>query len=140
MSQAALLATIAANPADAAPYLAYADWLNENNFLKEEEAYRQKAAAMAKIPPELVGYDWHETFHFAGEEGSCSSGGSVPEWVKPGEEDADVSLAPFGRADVKHIIALQEGENDGQDWICVGQLFDGRFFVVRAWCDYTGWG
>lgn len=50
------------------------------------------------------------------------------------------STESFGREDVVHIYALAEGENDGEDWVGVFQLNDGRFASVSARCDYTGWG
>src|SRR5690349_17457547 len=54
-----------------------------------------------------------------------------------------------GNADlscVTRVIAADEGENDGRDWIAVVEL-DGtgwseerqKFCVMRAGCDYTGW-
>ena len=35
--------------------------------------------------------------------------------------------------------ALDEGANDGDDWICLGRLKTGRWFFLSAGCDYTGW-
>ena len=52
---------------------------------------------------------------------------------------SDISLAPFGREDVKHIVAKDEGENEGPCWIICGRLNDGRWFYIEAGCDYTGW-
>lgn len=51
-----------------------------------------------------------------------------------------------GLSCVTRVIAADEGENDGADWIAVVEL-DGtgwsegrkRFCVMRAGCDYTGW-
>lgn len=45
----------------------------------------------------------------------------------------------FSLDDVKNIIALDEGENDGESWVIVVELNDGKFGYVDAWCDYTGW-
>lgn len=43
------------------------------------------------------------------------------------------------REDVASIIAMEEGENDGANWIMIGKLKDGRYFWLSAGCDYTGW-
>lgn len=45
----------------------------------------------------------------------------------------------FGIDDVAEIRNAAEGENDGDDWIIWGRLKDGRWFYLRAGCDYTGW-
>jgi len=50
------------------------------------------------------------------------------------------SKAPFYREDVERIILIAEGANDGDPWVGAFKLDDGRYGVVRAWCDYTGWG
>lgn len=42
-------------------------------------------------------------------------------------------------ANVRAVIAMDEGQNDGPDWICLGEWADGRFFKMFAGCDYTGW-
>jgi hypothetical protein len=42
-------------------------------------------------------------------------------------------------ANVAEVYAASEGENDGAIWICVCRMDDGRFAVMRAGCDYTGW-
>ena len=47
---------------------------------------------------------------------------------------------PFGRSDVAFVAAVAEGQNDGPNWVCVGKLLRGEWFVVAAGCDYTGWG
>ena len=47
--------------------------------------------------------------------------------------------ASFEFDDVASIIATDEGENDGRNWLAVGTLKDGQFFVLSAGCDYTGW-
>lgn len=52
----------------------------------------------------------------------------------------DGSAAPFGVGDVEEVIATSEGQNDGESWVGVFRLSDGRFAFVSAWCDYTGWG
>lgn len=49
------------------------------------------------------------------------------------------SVAPFNRRDIRHIIGISDGENDGADWIAVFLLWDGRYVFVSAGCDRTGW-
>ena len=53
--------------------------------------------------------------------------------------DNAFGYAPFSREDVAEIIAYEEGQNDGDSWVGVFKLKDGRFGYVDAWCDYTGW-
>lgn len=72
-------------------------------------------------------YDWKEAFAFA-------SG----EWVTGSGKDT-LPAEPFTREDVVEIIAKDEGENDGPDWIMLGKLRNGRYFFLSAGCDYTGW-
>lgn len=82
---------------------------------------------------ELDTYDWAEVFG-EGSGGNCTS--IIPEIQPPG---SDISNATFSREDVDFLIGQIEGENDGPSWICYGLLKDGRYFVARGWCDYTGW-
>jgi hypothetical protein len=49
------------------------------------------------------------------------------------------TYADFAIDDVATILAESEGENDGDSWLAVGILKDGRYFLLTAWCDYTGW-
>lgn len=81
----------------------------------------------------LAGYDWHEAFACAGEEGGNNT---ADVRTLPGQ---NAEATPFARVDVEHIEKLEEGDNDGPDWICLGRLKDGRWFFLRAGCDYTGW-
>ena len=74
---------------------------------------------------EIEGNDWQETWKY--------NDPSIPFTCKP------VSTAKFDREDVESIFAIAEGKNDGPDWVCAGQLIDGRWFIIRAGCDYTGW-
>lgn len=46
----------------------------------------------------------------------------------------------FTLDDVEETLADREGENDGNSWVALVKLLDGRFGVVDAGCDYTGWG
>lgn len=41
--------------------------------------------------------------------------------------------------DVVEILAMNEGENDGANWLMVVKLNDGRYSFLSAGCDYTGW-
>jgi len=72
-------------------------------------------------------YDWQEVF---------KTEYATPEAI-PGVV-CDTSL--FTLQDVERIIGSVNGENDGPSWVAVGQLNDGRYFAIRAGCDYTGWG
>ena len=49
------------------------------------------------------------------------------------------SYAPFNLDDVAEVLHYEEGENDGDSWVGVFKLKDGRYGYVDAWCDYTGW-
>jgi hypothetical protein len=83
----------------------------------------------------LDDYDWREAFAYSGVPGSCSDEAYPPERAR----DSDgVSVAPFGAADVLKAIAV-DGENDGDRWLGVFELRDGRFGCLRAGCDFTGW-
>ena len=76
---------------------------------------------------ELDYYDWEEVFKYASPE-------------KADAERSNVDLSPFDRERVSRILGLSWGFNDGDDWICLGQLSDGRYFFIAAGCGYTGWG
>ena len=71
-------------------------------------------------------YDWREAFKYAAE-------------CEPTEGYVG-SLAGFTFDDVAEVIARDDGENDGPNWIAVFRLRDGRFAFLSAGCDYTGWG
>lgn len=61
----------------------------------------------------LDSYDWQETFKY------CTHG---------------------TMQDVKRVIAYDNGCNDGPDWLGLFEMKSGKFVVLRAGCDYTGWG
>ena len=82
---------------------------------------------------ELEGYDWEEVF------GEGSGGNCTPIHPNKPPFDKTTSTATFSRADVAEIKGQVEGENDGPDWVVWGRLSDGRWFVARGGCDYTGW-
>lgn len=81
---------------------------------------------------QLDDYNWAEVFG-EGTGGNCSV---IMPHIPP---TSDVSPATFSREDVVEICGQEEGENDGPDWIVYGKLSDGRYFVARGGCDYTGW-
>lgn len=72
-------------------------------------------------------YDWQQAFDVS----------ASPEAVFRSPTAVDTTA--FGREDVSEILAIDEGENDGDNWVAVFKLVDGRFAAIGAWCDYTGW-
>jgi hypothetical protein len=81
----------------------------------------------------LDSYNWEEVF------GEGSGGNCTPIVPNRSPTDRTTPIDTFKRNDVLLICGQQEGENDGRDWIVWGKLKDGRWFVARAGCDYTGW-
>jgi hypothetical protein len=64
-----------------------------------------------------------------------------PDGFKPTPtEGFQGSTTEFSFADVAEVIGYEDGENDGDSWLAVLRLVDGRFVVVVAGCDYSGWG
>lgn len=45
----------------------------------------------------------------------------------------------FDVASIESVLAVWEGDNDGDDWRWVLRLKDGRFVFLQGGCDYTGW-
>ena len=79
-------------------------------------------------------YDWQEAWAYAS--GKSKSGRyDSPTRV----EGYKGSSAAATIDDVAEIIATDNGENDGQDWVGVFKLKDGRYLFLTAGCDYTGW-
>lgn len=74
----------------------------------------------------LTDYDWDNAFGFTADSRPAVPGDSI-------------SLERFSRADVKYVAAYSEGYNDGDNWLMFGETQDGRWFLLSAWCDYTGW-
>lgn len=81
----------------------------------------------------LSDYNWEEVFG-EGTGGNCHAINPQPQ-----PPSYNGSIETFSREDVEEIFAMEEGENDGADWIIYGRLKDGRFFAARGGCDYTGW-
>ena len=80
---------------------------------------------------ELDSYDWAEVFG-EGSGGNCTA-------IEPDTCRSDASGETFSRENVETIKGQVEGENDGPHWRVWGRLKDGRWFVARGHCDYTGW-
>ena len=78
--------------------------------------------------------DWNFVFEYASNTGYGAEGTSINKI-----DNENVSTDWFSLKDVDKIIASYEGENDGPDWLAVGQLKDKRYFFISAECDYTGW-
>lgn len=68
-------------------------------------------------------------------------------WVKkmPTELDYDLQAClehnpqEFTAEAVEKVLAVWEGQNDGDDWRWVLLLKDGRYAFLQGGCDYTGW-
>lgn len=84
--------------------------------------------ALAGIPASLDSYDWREAFKYATKPDPCPP------------DSPGLDMGGFDRDGVAEVFHLAEGINDEAEWVCVGRLKDGRFFSLRAGCDYTGWG
>lgn len=41
--------------------------------------------------------------------------------------------------DVEEVLAVYEGEKDGEDWRWIIRLTDQTFRALEGGCDYTGW-
>jgi hypothetical protein len=74
-------------------------------------------------------YDWCEAFG-EGNGGNCT--GDV-------ESLDGTATDPVLRKDIAEVLASVNGENDGDSWVCIVRLNDGRFACVEGSCDYTGW-
>lgn len=91
------------------------------------------------MDPRLDDYDWEAAFAEPNEEyGGIAGGRGSPNQLKP-TLGYTGSVEPITRADVAEVIALSVGEHDERDWLCACRTTDGRFVLVRAGCDYTGW-
>lgn len=81
----------------------------------------------AALAAQFDNYDWDHIF---------SNYTSQPTHTRE-RKVVDVSYAS---EDVDEILALEEGENDGPEWVGLFKMKDGKYLTVRAGCDYTGWG
>ena len=82
---------------------------------------------------ELDSYDWAEVF------GEGSGGNCTPIQPNRAPHDKKTPAGTFSREDVKKIYGQSEGERGERSWVVWGKLKDGRWFVARGSCDYTGW-
>lgn len=86
---------------------------------------------------QLFSYDWQCAFEYAGDDSASRAA-----LASPNVSTCIGSTAPASdvlRSEVKRIIWISEGENDGRDWLIVTEQNDGRFAFLCAGCDYTGW-
>lgn len=77
-------------------------------------------------------YDWAQVF-------ADENAGNVSKDTTEVPPGSYVSTEPASREDVAEIIAAVNGENDGDDWLGVFLLKDGRYLIASGGCDYTGW-
>ena len=77
-------------------------------------------------------YDWMNAMEVSIRDSGGCANRAVP--------DSCVDTTPFLACDISYTLAAAEGENDGADWLWVGCLKDGRWAMMAARCDYTGWG
>jgi hypothetical protein len=45
----------------------------------------------------------------------------------------------FTEKDIDRVLAVYEGQNEGEDWRWIILLNDGQYVYLRGGCDYTGW-
>lgn len=64
---------------------------------------------------------------------------SIPEEIRDEDWVAAMWYAPFDIIDVDEVIYSSDGCNDGDNWVGVFRLKNGKFGYVSAGCDYTGW-
>lgn len=50
-----------------------------------------------------------------------------------------IRYAAWKLGDVQNVLAARYGDNDGPSWELIVLLKDGRFSILSASCDYTGW-
>lgn len=85
----------------------------------------------------LESYDWQEVFAEENDEYG-KDGASTSNTID--SLDGTCAEPAVTRKDVAEIIALVNGENDGDEWLGVFFLKDGRYLIASGSCDYTGWG
>ena len=77
---------------------------------------------------DLNTYDWEEAFKF--------SDGQNLDFLGDNNQKNHI---PFKISDIKKIISVSEGYNDGDNWIIFVKLKNGYYGFLSAGCDYTGW-
>jgi hypothetical protein len=84
------------------------------------------------LPELLVDRNWAQVF-------ADENDGNVDKSTQVIPPGANVDPTPPSRTDVAEIIAAVNGENDGDDWVGLFLLKDGRYLIAEGGCDYTGW-
>ena len=130
-------------------YQDYADYLRQDPLVPEQlaECSTREPLTTETIfkPARDIDYGWQEAFGYGGDTGAscvlfqCAEYKDTLPTSTPPNLIEDVPNYPIRADIVKRVIKSKEGENDGDEWLIVGELWDGRFFSLRAWCDYTGW-
>lgn len=94
-------------------------------------------------PPELAEDNWAKAFEYAGQvewrewsKDYRADGRPAVSTARPG---SGPPVVPFDAGMVRQVVAVSDGNHDGPAWLCVGVLWDGRAFALKAGCDYTGW-
>jgi hypothetical protein len=64
---------------------------------------------------------------------------TLDEMKESSDWDQAFAYSPVPMDKVKAIIASENGDNDGPDWLGLFLLTDDTYLVLSAWCDYTGW-
>ena len=41
--------------------------------------------------------------------------------------------------EIENVLAVWEGENDGDDWRWILSMKNGKYMFLQGGCDYTGW-
>lgn len=54
------------------------------------------------------------------------------------EQSEEVSTKSLSISDIEVVLAYDEGENDGENWIFILKAYDGRYAFMSAGADYTG--
>lgn len=72
-------------------------------------------------------YDWQEAMKFADKP------------YKVANFISNEKIDSVGWKDIKNVVAMDPGENDGPEWLAVFELHNGNFLFLQAGCDYTGW-
>ena len=75
----------------------------------------------------LETYDWESAFEYAAPDAIIT-------------ERLTCKVDRFAPTDVAEIFNMREGTNDEESWLIWGRLKDDRYFYLKAWCAFTGWG